>query len=112
MTVMTIKCAEASLFPPAPSAPVHGFNNPVRAALAFLRGHGEWVKIDEASFERVAEVVGDVPIDGGFLVDSVEKLGRLCELGGFAILNRAGDFTAMLTGEMEAFARDAEAAPK
>jgi hypothetical protein len=61
---------------------VKGYRNPALAASEALRGLG--LPTDHASFDRVAEVCGNVEARG-FVVGDVEAMQKLCELGNFTI---------------------------
>lgn len=66
---------------------IHGHKNPVIAARKFLEACG--LLLDEESFEKVAEMVGDSDdetLKHGFIVNSVYGLQHLCEVGNFVIV--------------------------
>lgn len=74
-----------------------GMRNPVLAAKAFCDAVG--YPVDTASFDRVASIRGDRPIEDGFIVRCFEDVQRLCEIGNFVILQQDGQVIAMLPEE-------------
>lgn len=68
-----------------------GYRNAVRAARAYLGSIG--ADIDAASFDRMEAERGNAPpeaLANGFVVDSMDALSRLCEVGQFNVVVRAG----------------------
>lgn len=62
---------------------VKGITNPVQAAEFYIRSSGE--SVDQPSFHAVAALVGDVNTEGGFVIDGMDKLRQLEQIGGFSI---------------------------
>lgn len=63
-----------------------GNKNPVRAAYLFLTSSPEIkLKVDEESFLKLAEEIGEVEFEGGFLVQTLDDVQKLCDIGGFSI---------------------------
>lgn len=63
-----------------------GFTNPVKCAQVCLGCLG--LPVDEASFDRVAEIIGDSPpevLAQGFIIYGMNELQHLCKIGGFAL---------------------------
>jgi hypothetical protein len=75
---------------------VQGSKNPVRVAYEVLIQlfDGE---VDKASFDRVAEIVGDIDSQDGFLVQTMEDLQRLCAIGNFCVELRQNKLFAELS---------------
>lgn len=68
-----------------------GHTNAVRAARCYLESIG--ADIDHASFEAMEIKAGRAPqatIDDGFVVDSIDAVGRLCEIAHMNIIVKAG----------------------
>jgi len=61
-----------------------GIKNPVLAARLYFKALE--IAIDEESFDDVAFCVGEIKYEGGFLVDSIVAVQKLCEIGNFQIL--------------------------
>lgn len=63
---------------------IQGFLNPVRAAQEWLELQGN--SIDLVSFDRVAGLTEELqPGQEGFLIEGLEDLNKLCEIGGFML---------------------------
>jgi hypothetical protein len=62
---------------------VKGITNPVRAAEFYIRSSGE--SIDQPSFEVTSFQVGDVDTEDGFVIDGIDKLYKLAQIGGFSL---------------------------
>ena len=70
---------------------IEGHKNAVRAARRYLEALGG--TIDEASFDRMETLRGNAPpeaLANGFVVDNMDALARLCEVGQFAVVVKAG----------------------
>lgn len=70
---------------PRISTKIEGFRNPCRAVAAWLKGAG--LPYDAESFDRVAEIVGDVDSSklDGLIVSNLDHVQYLCRIGGFVI---------------------------
>jgi hypothetical protein len=62
---------------------VKGITNPVRAAEFYIRSSGE--SIDQPSFDAAALRAGEVDTKDGFVIDGIDKLCQLEQIGGFAL---------------------------
>jgi hypothetical protein len=80
---------------------VQGPKNPVRVVYKVLIQlfDGE---VDKASFDRVAEIVGDTESQDGFLVQTMEDIERLCDIGNFGIALCNNRLFAFLVSEYQA----------
>lgn len=78
---------------------ITGYLNPVKAALAWFDSRD--IEVHRGSFERMATMVGNVEIEGGFIVHGYEELGWLCEIGGFVIYSCDGMIAAMTPAEFQ-----------
>lgn len=63
---------------------VQGDKNPVRVAKIALLQLG--VPVDEESFDKVAEQVGDIQSDEGFFIRNVRDIDALCAIGDFRVV--------------------------
>lgn len=64
-----------------------GYRNAALCAKAAIV-HGMGVPVDEASFNRVAELIGDCSADvlaDGFVVCGMNELQHLCKIGNFVV---------------------------
>ncbi len=69
-----------------------GIKNTVRAARLFFKNIK--FNIDEDSFEILAKKIGDIEVEHGFIVDNMEKIQLLCEIGKFQICVENGIIVA------------------
>ncbi|MBU2060503.1 MAG: hypothetical protein KKH44_01475 [Bacteroidetes bacterium] len=71
---------------------IDGIRNPVFAARLYFKALE--VTIDEESFDDVAFLVGDIECKDGFLVDSINAIQKLCEMGNFQVWYEKGKVVA------------------
>lgn len=76
---------------------ITGTLNPVKAAMFYFDAIE--MPIHRSSFERVATLVGNVEISGGYIIRGCEELGMLCEMGNFVIMASDGLIVAMTLSE-------------
>ena len=78
-----------------PTVKIQGIKNPASVVFKVLRDAG--CSLDTASFEKIKGQVGDHAFNTGFIVQTIEDLNRLCEIGNFAVIFEDGYFKAVMS---------------
>ena len=77
---------------------IQGDSNPVLCAMKSLKYLN--LKINEQSFLNVAYIVGDIECNTGFIIESVDDVKKLCDIGNFQIVIEDGIYTAKLNNNI------------